>query len=106
MTMTETNSAKLRGTRIGVVDRARTDKTRRVFIEFQARHPKYGKFIRRRTILTVHDEKNESGVGDRVEIVPCRPMSKTKRWRLVRVVETSAATEAVQTSLDDQGLAQ
>jgi len=72
---------------IGVVDRASTDKTRRVVIQFQTRHPKYGKYIARRSVIMVHDEKNVSGVGDRVEIKPCRPMSKTKRWTLVRVLE-------------------
>jgi len=72
---------------VGVVDRARADKTRRVFIEFLAKHPKYGKYIRRRTLLVVHHEKNESQLGDRVEILPCRPMSKTKRWKLARIVE-------------------
>lgn len=72
---------------VGVVDRARADKTRRVIIEFLAKHPKYGKYIRRRTVLVVHDEKNESQLGDRVEILPCRPMSKTKRWKLARIVE-------------------
>jgi len=73
--------------RIGIVDRAVNDKTRRVVIQYQTKHPKYGKYIRRRTILAVHDEDNESNRGDRVEIIPCRPMSKTKRWRLVRIVE-------------------
>ena len=74
-------------TKIGIVDRAVADKTRRVVIEFQTRHPKYGKYIRRRSLLTVHDEANDSGLGDRVEIIPCRPMSKTKRWRIIKVLE-------------------
>ena len=81
---------KVRRVEQGVVDRAKTDKTRRVKIEYQTRHPKYGKFIKRRSFLMVHDEKNESGVGDAVEITPCRPMSKTKRWRLVRVTAKAA----------------
>ncbi len=72
---------------VAVVDRAKTDKTRRVFIEFLAKHPKYGKYLRRRTVLVVHDEQNISNLGDQVEIIPCRPMSKTKRWKVVRVVE-------------------
>ncbi len=58
-------------------------------IAFLVKHPKYGKYIRRRTVVVVHDEGNESQVGDRVEIIPCRPMSKTKRWKVVRVVEKS-----------------
>lgn len=78
---------KQRVRRYGIVDRAVADRTRRVVIEYQTRHPKYGKYIRRRTTLQVHDQNNESGLGDRVEIIPCRPVSKTKRWKLVRVVE-------------------
>ena len=53
------------------------------------KHPKYGKFLRRRTVCIVHDENNESERGDNVEIIECRPMSKTKRWRLVRVTAKS-----------------
>jgi small subunit ribosomal protein S17 len=52
-----------------------------------AKHPKYGKFIRRRTVLHVHDENNESRTGDVVEVAQCRPISKTKCWRLVRIVD-------------------
>jgi small subunit ribosomal protein S17 len=73
--------------RIGVVESDRRDKTRKVVVRFQARHPKYGKFIKRRTVLHVHDESNESRLGDIVEVAQCRPISKTKSWRLVRVVE-------------------
>jgi small subunit ribosomal protein S17 len=75
------------GTRIGVVESDRMDKTRTVVIRFQAMHPKYKKYINRRTKLHVHDDANESRAGDRVEIIPCRPYSKTKQWKLVRVVE-------------------
>ncbi|MBN2476686.1 MAG: 30S ribosomal protein S17 [Pirellulales bacterium] len=72
---------------IGVVTSDRATRTRRVEIPRLVRHPRYGKYIRRRTVCLVHDEKNESGQGDMVEIVECRPRSKTKRWELVRVVE-------------------
>lgn len=78
-------------TSIGVVDRARNPKTRRVVVQFQQRHPKYGKFVGSRTIVYAHDEKNESRVGDKVEIAPCRPMSATKRFTLVRIVEKAPA---------------
>jgi len=85
----------------GVVTRAAADKTRQVVINRLAKHPKYGKYIRRRTVLNVHDEKNVSQVGDKVEIMSCRPMSKTKRWTLVRVVgheeDIPAPTEDVKT---------
>lgn len=75
---------------IGTVESDRRDKTRTVVIGYSARHPKYGKYIRRRTVLHVHDESNDSRTGDRVEIAECRPISKTKSWMLVRVVERGA----------------
>jgi small subunit ribosomal protein S17 len=74
---------------IGVVTSDRTDKTRRVEIGRLVRHPKYGKFIRRRTVCHVHDEGNTSKMGDTVEIVECPPKSRTKRWELVRIVSES-----------------
>lgn len=64
----------------------KTAKTRRVEIPRLVQHPKYGKFLRRRTVCYVHDEQNQSHVGDTVEIAECRPMSRLKRWTLVRVV--------------------
>lgn len=73
-------------TEIGVVTSDQTAKTRRVEIPRLVRHPKYGKFLRRRTVCYVHDEASESKAGDTVEIVECRPMSKLKRWKLVRIV--------------------
>ena len=63
------------------------DKSVKVAIDFKVRHPKYGKYVRRRTTLAVHDEHNLAGVGDVVEIAQCRPHSKTKSWRLVKIVE-------------------
>ena len=75
-----------RRTVIGVVTRDKMDKTRRVEIPRLVKHPQYGKYIKRRTICYVHDEKNESHAGDKVEIMETRPLSKLKRWRLVRVV--------------------
>lgn len=56
-------------------------------IDYRIKHPQYGKFIRRRTKLGVHDPKNLAQVGDQVEITECRPISKTKSWRLVKIVE-------------------
>jgi len=78
-----------KGTRTltGVVTSHSGDKSVRVAIDYKIRHPKYGKYVRRRTRLGVHDERNESGVGDLVEIVECRPISRTKSWRLVRVIQ-------------------
>lgn len=79
--------AKPTATRTGVVEAAGRDKSRTVVVRFQQRHPKYGKYLKKQTVLQVHDEKNESSAGDTVEIAQCRPMSRTKSWRLVRVVE-------------------
>lgn len=85
--MSDATTQAAKGARTGIVESDARDKTRKVVIGFLARHPKYGKFIKRRTVLHVHDEGNESRVGDVVEVVPCRPISKTKSWRLSRVVE-------------------
>jgi len=86
--MTEsTNTATVARTRIGMVESDKRDKTRRVVIDFLAKHPKYGKYIRRRTVLHVHDENNESRTGDKVEIAETTPISKTKSWKLVRVIK-------------------
>ncbi|MEN6425844.1 MAG: 30S ribosomal protein S17 [Phycisphaerales bacterium] len=62
-------------------------KSIRVTIDYKVKHPKYGKYIRRRTKLAVHDELNASGVGDVVEITESRPYSKMKSWRVVRVIQ-------------------
>jgi len=70
----------------GTVESDKRHKTRRVVVNFTKKHPKYGKFVRGRTILQVHDEQNESKKGDLVEVRECRPISKTKCWELVRVV--------------------
>jgi small subunit ribosomal protein S17 len=74
---------------IGVVTSDKMNKSRRVEIERLVRHPKYGKFLRRRTVCHVHDENNESKHGDTVEIIEAPPRSKTKRWDLVRIVSKS-----------------
>ncbi len=77
----------------GVVTSDKMNKTRRVEIQRLVKHPRYSKFIKRRTVCKVHDENNESHVGDTVEIMECRPMSKTKHWRLVRVTKKAAGAE-------------
>ena len=91
--MSEENTKKVTGTKVGIVTSDKRDKTRTVAVEFQKVHAKYGKRLRREAKFQVHDEKNEAGQGDRVEIAQCRPLSKTKSWRLVRVIEK--APEAV-----------
>lgn len=92
--------APVKATRIGIVESDKREKTRKVVVAFKAMHPKYGKFVSRRTILQVHDEANESRLGDTVEVAQCRPISKTKRWRLVRVVEKGNRVELVTTATD------
>jgi small subunit ribosomal protein S17 len=89
-----TPAAKARSQRrtlIGVVTRDKTDKTRRVDVERLVKHARYGKFIKKRTVCYVHDEKNESHAGDTVEIMETRPLSKQKCWRLIRVVTKAPA---------------
>ena len=77
----------LRKTRVGLVISNKMDKTAVVAIADNVKHPKYGKVIKTTLKLHVHDENNECGVGDRVEVMETRPLSKTKRWRLVEIIE-------------------
>ena len=71
----------------GVVVSSSSDKSIKVAIDYKVKHPKYGKYVKRRTKLGVHDEHNQAGAGDVVELAQCRPYSKTKSWRLVKVLE-------------------
>src|ERR671913_404266 len=77
----------LRKTRIGVVTSNKMAKTITVAVERKVKHPIYGKFVKKTTKFHAHDEKNECSIGDVVKIMETRPLSKTKRWRLVEVVE-------------------
>ncbi|TDH26845.1 30S ribosomal protein S17 [Segetibacter sp. 3557_3] len=77
----------LRKIRIGVVSSNKMDKTVTVAVERKVKHPIYGKFVKKTTKFHAHDEKNECSIGDLVKIMETRPLSKTKRWRLVEVVE-------------------
>jgi len=83
--------AKTQRSIIGRVVSDKTDKTRTVLVERKVRHPLYGKFIRRSTRLYVHDEGNESRVGDTVRVRECRPLSRLKRFALVEVVSRATA---------------
>src|SRR4051812_41223446 len=87
---TENTPRRRRKTEVGVVTSDKMDKTRRVEIERLVPHPKYGKFMRRRTVCHAHDETNQTHVGDMVEIMETRPLSKLKRWRIVRIVRPGA----------------
>src|SRR5882724_8058731 len=82
----ESTKRRQRRTAIGLVTSDKMNKTRRVEIPRLVKHPRYGKYIRRRTVCHVHDEANTSRTGDTVEIMESRPLSKMKNWRLVRVV--------------------
>ncbi len=84
----------------GVVASDKGNKTIKVVVEYQTKHPKYGKFLKRRTVLHAHDETNEAREGDTVEVANCRPMSRTKHHRLVKIV-TRAPERAVQVSAEE-----
>lgn len=95
--MAEMVKKPVRGSRrtlVGVVTRDKMDKTRRVEITRLVKHRRYNKYIKRRTVCYVHDEKNETRNGDTVEIMETRPLSKLKNWRLVRVVTKSPTAGA------------
>lgn len=77
----------LRKVRIGVVSSNKMDKTITVKIERKVKHPLYGKFVKKSNGFHAHDEKNECNIGDLVKIMETRPLSKSKRWRLIEVVE-------------------
>jgi len=85
--MSEAAERNLRKTRVGMVVSDKMDKTAVVAILDNVKHPMYGKVIKRTVKIHVHDEKNECGVGDKVEVMETRPLSKTKRWRLVQIIE-------------------
>ncbi|MFN8266830.1 MAG: 30S ribosomal protein S17 [Chitinophagales bacterium] len=87
MTTELTTERKLRKTRVGVVTSNKMEKTITVAVVRKLKHPKYGKFLKKTKKFHAHDEKNECNIGDTVKIMETRPMSATKRWRLVEIVE-------------------
>ncbi|HHB92973.1 MAG TPA: 30S ribosomal protein S17 [Thioploca sp.] len=82
---------KVKVSHVGRVTSNSMDKTITVLVERKVKHPKYGKYIKRSTKLHAHDEEQICGVGDIVEIIQCRPLSKTKSWRLEQVVRKSSS---------------
>ena len=76
-----------RKTRVGLVSSDKMDKTVVVAIEDNVKHPIYGKIVKRTLKVHAHDENNECGVGDKVMVMETRPLSKTKRWRVVKIIE-------------------
>jgi small subunit ribosomal protein S17 len=87
--MNETRTRRTRKIRCGVVVSDAMDKTVAVGVERTYRHPRYGKVIRKTEIFKVHDEGDQARVGDQVEIMETRPLSKTKRWRLVSILKVA-----------------
>jgi small subunit ribosomal protein S17 len=87
MSESAATNQKIVRTRVGRVISNKMDKSITVLVERRVKHPLYGKYITRSTKLHAHDENNECGIGDTVTITECRPISKTKTWRLVNVVE-------------------
>ena len=77
----------LRKERTGVVTSNKMDKSIKVAVKWKEKHPIYGKFVNKTKKYHAHDEKNECNIGDTVKIMETRPLSKTKRWRLVQIIE-------------------
>ena len=96
----KTAKRPLRARLTGVVTSDKVTKTRKVVFEYLSKHAKYNKYVKRQTVLHVHDEKNESRKGDVVEVMSCRPISKTKTYRLVRIV--TKATQIDTSILEDE----
>jgi small subunit ribosomal protein S17 len=96
----KTEARSLLRTIEGVVASDKGDKTIKVVVNYQTKHAKYGKYLKRRTVLHAHDEKNEAREGDTVEIAECRPLSRSKHHRLLRIV-TKAPERAVQLSAEE-----
>ena len=98
-----TEKPRMRASKVGVVVSDRMDKTAVVAVERMVRHPAYKRIIRRTTKFYAHDEKNDAHVGDQVEIVETRPLSKNKRWRIARVIRRAPekAREAAAIVVDE-----
>ena len=90
-----------RKTVVGVVSSRSGDKSIKVVVPFKTPHPRYHKVVNRQTVLHVHDEKNETKVGDKVEVMETRPMSRLKRWRVVNVVQKAVTAEGTAISETD-----
>jgi small subunit ribosomal protein S17 len=84
-----------RKTQLGFVSSRSGDKSVKVTVAYKTPHPLYHKVVNRQTVLHVHDEKNETKVGDKVEVMETRPLSRLKRWRVVSIVQKAVTTDAV-----------
>lgn len=90
-----------RKTLIGFVTSRSGDKSIKVTIPYKTPHPLYHKVVNRQTVVHVHDEKNETHIGDKVEIMETRPLSRLKRWRIVSVIERAVGTDDIAISEND-----
>ena len=90
-----------RKTQIGFVSSRSGDKSVKVTVAYKTPHPLYQKVVNRQTVLHVHDEKNETKVGDQVEVMETRPLSRLKRWRVVSILHKAVTTDAVAISESD-----
>lgn len=90
-----------RKTQIGFVSSRSGDKSVKVTVAYKTPHPLYHKVVNRQTVLHVHDEKNETKIGDKVEVMETRPLSRLKRWRIVAIVQKAVTTDAVAISEQD-----
>lgn len=90
-----------RRTQIGFVSSRSGDKSVKVTVAYKTPHPLYHKVVNRQTVLHVHDEKNETKVGDKVEVMETRPLSRLKRWRVVSVIQKAVTTDAIAISETD-----
>lgn len=89
-----------RRTQIGFVSSRSGDKSIKVTVAYKTPHPLYHKVVNRQTVLHVHDEKNETKVGDKVEVMETRPLSRLKRWRVVSIIQKSVAAHGAITETD------
>jgi small subunit ribosomal protein S17 len=101
MSSASSDTRNSRKTQIGFVTSRSGDKSVKVTIAYKTPHPLYHKVVNRQTVLHVHDEKNETKVGDKVEVMETRPMSRLKRWRIVSVVQAAVADIGVAISEQD-----
>jgi len=101
MSTASTGSRNSRKTQVGFVTSRSGDKSVKVTIAYKTPHPLYHKVVNRQTVLHVHDEKNETKVGDKVEVMETRPLSRLKRWRVVSVVQAAVADIGVAISEQD-----
>ena len=101
MSSTTTGSRNLRKTLIGFVTSRSGDKSIKVTLPYKTPHPRFHKVVNRQTVVHAHDEKNETRPGDKVEIMETRPLSRLKRWRVIRVVHHAVTTDEVAPTEND-----